>query len=141
MHSFRYWGIIVLTLGIVFAQSDKTLFVNEVYFIGNEAISEGKLIKNVNLKGSYIFSKTVFDRRILKLDAITIKNRYVTEGYLQTTVRDSFITENNVIDIYFIINEGKRSYINKIDVKGNQLVSKQNILKKLNLKKIIPLIL
>lgn len=135
MHSFRYWGIIVLTLGIVFAQSDKTFFVNEVYFIGNEAISEGKLIKNVNLKGSYIFSKTVFDRRILKLDAITIKNRYVTEGYLQTTVRDSFITENNVIDIYFIINEGKRSYINKIDVKGNQLVSKQNILKKLNLKK------
>jgi len=134
MHNFRYWGIFVLTLGIVFTQSDNTLYVNDVYFIGNNAISDGQLIKNVNLKNSFMFSKTEFDRRILKLDAITIKNRYITKGYLQSTVRDSFITVNNVIDIYFIINEGRRSFINKIDVKGNQQVNNRKILKTLDLK-------
>jgi len=134
MRNFKYWGIIVLFAGIVCSQSDETLFVNKVYFIGNEVIPDRQLLKNVNLNGSFLFSKTEFDRRILKLDAITIKNRYKSDGYLNTTVRDSFITESNFVDIYFIINEGKRSYINRIDIRGNNQISNRTILKLLGLK-------
>ena len=134
MRNFKYWGIIVLFAGIVCSQSDEKLFVNKVYFIGNEVIPDRQLLKNVNLNGSFLFSKTEFDRRILKLDAITIKNRYKSDGYLNTTVRDSFITESNFVDIYFIINEGKRSYINRIDIRGNNQISNRTILKLLGLK-------
>ena len=138
MQTFKYWGISVFFLGIVYSQNDESLFVNEVYFLGNEAISEWQLKKNVNLKSAFFFSKTEFDRRILKLDAITIKNRYKTEGFLNTTVRDSFLTQNNSVDIYFIINEGKRFYINNIDIKGNNQLSSRRIQKTLDLKKNIP---
>ena len=134
MRNFKYWGIIVLFAGIVCSQSDETLFVNEIYFIGNEVIPDRQLLKNVNLKGSVLFSKTEFDRRILKLDAITIKNQYKSDGFLNTTVRDSFITESNYVDIYFIINEGKRSYINRIDIRGNNQISSRKIQKLLGLK-------
>ena len=51
MRNFKYWGIIVLFAGIVCSQSDETLFVNKVYFIGNEVIHDRQLLKNVNLNG------------------------------------------------------------------------------------------
>jgi len=111
MQTFRYLGISVLFLGIMHSQNDESLFVNEVYFLGNKTISERQLKKNINLKSTFLFTKTKFDRRILKLDAITIKNRYKTEGFLNATVRDSFLIQNNTVDIYFIVNEGQRIYI------------------------------
>ena len=138
MQTFRYWGISVLFLGIIYSQNDESLFVNEVYFLGNKAISERQLKKNINLKSTFLFTKTKFDRRILKLDAITIKNRYKTEGFLNATVRDSFLIQNNTVDIYFIVNEGQRIYINNIDIKGNKHISRRKIQKSLALKKNIP---
>jgi outer membrane protein assembly factor BamA len=120
------------------SQNDESLFVNEVYFLGNKTISERQLKKNINLKSTFLFTKTKFDRRILKLDAITIKNRYKTEGFLNATVRDSFLIQNNTVDIYFIVNEGQRIYINNIDIEGNKHISRKKIQKSLALKKNIP---
>ena len=138
MQTFRYLGISVLFLGIMHSQNDESLFVNEVYFLGNKTISERQLKKNINLKSTFLFTKTKFDRRILKLDAITIKNRYKTEGFLNATVRDSFLIQNNTVDIYFIVNEGQRIYINNIDIEGNKHISRKKIQKSLALKKNIP---
>jgi len=100
MRIFSYWGISILFLGVLYAQHDKILYVNEVFFVGNNSIHERNLSKIVNLKSSFLFSKTEFDRRILKLDAITIKNRYKINGYLNVAVRDSFVTNDNIVDIY-----------------------------------------
>ncbi|HJM69971.1 MAG TPA: POTRA domain-containing protein, partial [Candidatus Marinimicrobia bacterium] len=135
MRIFSYWGISILFLGVLYAQHDKILYVNEVFFVGNNSIHERNLSKIVNLKSSFLFSKTEFDRRILKLDAITIKNRYKINGYLNVAVRDSFVTNDNIVDIYFLIDEGKQSFINNIILEGNKKISKRTILKKLGLKK------
>lgn len=135
MRIFRYWGISILFLGVLYAQHEIVLYVNEVYFVGNNAIPERNLSKIVNLKSSFLFSKTEFDRRILKLDAITIKNRYKTNGYLNAAVRDSFVTNVNIVDIYFLIDEGKQSFINNIILEGNKKITERKILKKLGLRK------
>ena len=134
MLNHRRWGLSILFMGMLLAQTDKQVFVNNVTFLGNKSIRDKELEKNINLKRSFLFSKTEFDRRILKLDALTIKNYYQSQGFLNTSVRDSFFITLNQADIYFIIFEGKRSFVNRIDINGNNLIPDKTILNFLKLK-------
>lgn len=120
MRNKNIWGILVLFWTTAFTQVNEDQYVGSIHFLGNNAISDNDLRKIVNLKEPFLFSRSEFDRRILKLDAITIKNKYKTEGYLNAAVRDSFSVSENIADVFFIIAEGKRFYINKISIKGNQ---------------------
>ncbi len=121
-------------MGMLFAQTEKQVFVNDITFLGNKSIRDKQLEKNINLKESFLFSKTEFDRRILKLDAFTIKNYYQSQGFLNTFVRDSFSVTDNQADIYFIISEGQQSFVNKIEINGNNLITDKTILNFLKLK-------
>jgi len=134
MLKYTRWGYIILLTGIIIAQADKKLFVDNIYFIGNNSIKNNLLENNINLKNSFLFSKTEFDRRILKLDGITIKNYYLSKGFLNTTVRDSFSVNGEEVDVYFIIEEGAQTFVHSIYVNGNHLVSDKTILDLLKLK-------
>lgn len=139
MLNHRRWGLSILFIGMLLAQADKQVFVNNVTFLGNKSIRDKELEKNINLKGSFLFSKIEFDRRILKLDALTIKNYYQSQGFLNISVRDSFSITLNQADIYFIIFEGKQSFVNRIDINGNNLIPDKTILNFLKLKRNKPL--
>jgi len=105
--------LIFFTVSVsLLAQSLNDRFVNNVNYIGNESFSTSKLISFSELKPSslLLFSNTPFDRRLLKLDAIALKNFYQSEGFLETTVLDSFSVVGDKVDIYFIVNEGKRYF-------------------------------
>ncbi len=134
MLKHKRWGLSILFMGMLLAQADKQVFVNDVTFVGNKSIRYKQLEKNINLKESSLFSKTEFDRRILKLDALTIKNYYQSKGFLNTTVRDSFTVSLNQADIYFIISEGQQSFVKRIDINGNNLISDKTIRNFLKLK-------
>ena len=98
----------VLTVNIfIFSQSNDDRFVNKVFFIGNEKLNNSSLFNQIELKPSNIllFSKPTFDRRLLKLDAISLKNYYNSEGFLEVSVKDSFAISPVFVSIppYFSI--------------------------------------
>ena len=126
--------------GSLLAQSLNDRFVNNVNYIGNESFSTSKLISFSELKPSslLLFSNTPFDRRLLKLDAIALKNFYQSEGFLETTVLDSFSVVGDKVDIYFIVNEGKRYFLHNVIVNGLVSLEEKFILTTLGLFKSQP---
>jgi|TARA_B110000467_G_C18319170_1_gene483801 outer membrane protein insertion porin family len=126
--------------GSLLAQSLNDRFVNNVNYIGNESFSTSKLISFSELKPSslLLFSNTPFDRRLLKLDAIALKNFYQSEGFLETTVLDSFSVVGDKVDIYFIVNEGKRYFLHNVIVNGLVSLEEKFILTTLGLLKSQP---
>ena len=133
------WRLSLLFFGILLAQADDQIFVNHIYFIGNNSLRKTLLEQHIHLEEPVLFSKTEFDKRILKLDGLTIKNLYHSKGFLNTVVRDSFAIVAEKADIYFIIDEGERTFVKSIDIKGNTLISDKTILNILKLKKRKPL--
>ena len=105
--------ILFLTVTVsypLYCQSQDDNFVNKVSFIGNNVLKKSDLLNQLELKPSSLslFSKPEFDRRLLKLDAISIKNYYNSQGFLEVTVKDSFSTSVEGVDVFFVIVEGRR---------------------------------
>jgi len=130
----------VFTVNItLYSQSNDDRFVNKVFFVGNEKINSSSLFNQIELKPSNIllFSKPSFDRRLLKLDAISLKNYYHSEGFLEAAVKDSFSisrVSTNGIDVFFIVDEGKRYFLNKVKFNGLESIKEKTLLSILGLK-------
>ena len=130
------WIVICfIGLKIIFANSDENTEINTITFIGNKNIKSQFLLNIINIQNKTFFTDQSFDRRVIKLDAISIKNYYLTNGYLDVAVIDSFQINQNKADIIFRISEGKQYYLNTININGNYSISDKDIFKILNLKK------
>ena len=121
----------------LFAQSTEDRAVNRVSFLGNDTFSHRTLISQIELKppSLLVFSRVDFDRRLLKLDAISLKNYYHSKGFLEATVKDSFVIADNEVDIFFILQEGKQYFLNKVTVNGLISFKEKKVLSLLGLKK------
>ena len=128
----------LISLNIVFANSFDNAQIKSVTFIGNKNIKSNSLQKIINIQNKSIFTELPFDRRVIKLDAISIKNYYLTNGYLDVSVVDSFSVNEKSADIYFRILEGKQYYLNSINISGNNSLKDEEIFSLLNLRKNYP---
>ena len=132
----KQWIVICfIGLKIIFANPDENTEINTITFIGNKNIKSQFLLNIINIQNKTFFTDQSFDRRVIKLDAISIKNYYLTNGYLDVAVIDSFQINQNKADIFFRISEGKQYYLNTININGNYSISDKEIFKILNLKK------
>ncbi len=132
----KQWIVICfIGLKIIFANPDENAEINSITFIGNKNIKSQFLLNIINIQNKTFFTDQSFDRRVIKLDAISIKNYYLTNGYLDVAVIDSFQINQNKADIIFRISEGKQYYLNTININGNYSISDKEIFKILNLKK------
>ena len=133
------WIVIgLISLNIVFANSLDNAQIKSVTFIGNKNIKSNSLQKIINVQNKSIFTDLPFDRRVIKLDAISIKNYYLTNGYLDVSVADSFSVNEKSADIYFRILEGKQYFLNSINISGNNSLKDEEIFSLLNLRKNYP---
>ncbi len=84
--------------------------------------------------------KKEFNKLYFKNDKDNIKKFYNSEGFLDVKIENYKyeIIDNNIY-IYIKINEGFKTIINQIKIFGNEVVSDEEILKILNLKKNAPL--
>ena len=130
------WIVICfIGLKIILANQDEKPEINTITFIGNKNIKSQFLLNIINIQNKTFFTDQSFDRRVIKLDAISIKNYYLTNGYLDVAIIDSFQINQNKADIFFRISEGKQYYLNTININGNYSISDKEIFKILNLKK------
>ncbi len=118
------------------AQKSNTRTINSVSIIGHHSFNQRKLLEQIQLKpGSFLlFSRVEFDRRLLKLDAISLKNYYHSNGFLEVAVKDSFSVINDKVDIFFIIEEGKQYYLNSVSIIGLQSLTEKEVKSLLDLK-------
>ena len=79
------------------------------------------------------FKKPNFEPRLVKLDALTIKNYYHSKGFLDVKVIDKFKTDSIFTDINFKIIEGKQYFLSDVQIKGNEIIPENDILKILGL--------
>ena len=92
MQKIKFILAVVTALFSLFAQSVIDRSVKSISFFGNDSFSQRTLLEQVELKppSLFIFSYTAYDRRLLKLDAISLKNYYYSRGFLEAVVNDSF---------------------------------------------------
>ena len=76
----------------------------------------------------------LFRSRVIKLDAISIKNYYLTKGFLDVAVIDSFTINDGKADIFFRIQEGKEYFLNTINLSGNATLTDKQIISIFKLK-------
>ena len=126
-------------MGIIYGQDDH-YFINDLEIEGNESISKNEILFIVRQRPpNFFFRRPKFDPRLLRLDALTLKNYYYSKGFLDVVINESYhikdnSNKNKFVDILYNIVEGKQYHLSKVHINGNDLISKKKITKILGLK-------
>ena len=72
------------------------------------------------------------------MDALTLKNFFISKGFLLVEVKEYAEIDNNIADIYFEIIEGKQFFVSNVSIEGNINISKDEVQKTLNIYKLFP---
>lgn len=129
----------LILMGIIHGQDDH-YFINDLEIEGNESISKNEILFIVRQRPpNFFFRRPKFDPRLLRLDALTLKNYYYSKGFLDVVINESYhikdnSNKNKFVDILYKVVEGKQYHLSKVHINGNNLISKKKITKILGLK-------
>ena len=113
---------------------DLPIKINSVTISGNESISKKELMPLLRQRPSnFSFKGTSFNGRLLKMDSFTLKNYFISKGFLLVDVKESYEIKDNIADILFKISEGKQFFVSKVNISGNQNLADDEIQNILNL--------
>ncbi len=107
--------------------------VRKVMFEGNKSFTGKKLDKQIKTRRrrfpSFLF-KGIFDKEKFNEDKERLKDYYIDKGWLDVSVGGKLTYDKGKEQaiVTFIIDEGERYYVNKIEVKGNRLYSTEALL-------------
>jgi outer membrane protein insertion porin family len=107
---------------------DLPIKINSVTISGNESISKKELMPLLRQRPSnFSFKGTSFNGRLLKMDSFTLKNYFISKGFLLVDVKESYEIKDNIADIHFKISEGKQFFVSKVNISGNQNLADDKI--------------
>ncbi|MFH2012934.1 MAG: outer membrane protein assembly factor BamA [Pseudomonadota bacterium] len=117
---------------------NKRTKIKKISFVGNKAYSEKKLLDIIqtNAKGffSWLSNSGVLKEDVLQQDLDKIIAFYSDNGYIEVKVGKPEITHDNEwIYISIPISEGEQFKIGKVDIKGDLIEKKEDLLKELNM--------
>ena len=111
--------------------------IKSVTISGNNSISKKELMPLLRQRPSnlsFTFKGTNFNGRLLKMDAFTLKNYFISKGFLLVDIKESYDIKDNTADIYFKVDEGKQFFLSKVQISGNQHLTDGQIKSILNLR-------
>ncbi len=118
------------TKKLVFKFYERPL-VKKIEVRGNKKISARKIKEEIPLKEKEFFTKDKLQESKAK-----ILELYDEKGYVYTNVTEEILNlEKNQINVLFLINEGKKIVVEKIELQGNKNFSKRKILSLMEIKK------
>ncbi|MBT3300194.1 MAG: BamA/TamA family outer membrane protein [Candidatus Marinimicrobia bacterium] len=127
-----FLGLIVL-LGLVYAKTEDFIIAN-IEFSGNTSVKDKDIYYLVRQKPPTFLNKTPeFDPRLLKLDALSIKNYYQSLGFLEVAVIDKFSINGDRVSIHYKIVEGKQYGLKSVIIRGSKVFSDEKIHESLGL--------
>ncbi len=113
-----------------------TYRVKSINISGNHAFNTDELKDQLNLhtgKLSTFGVASEFNKRVLNLDRINLVAFYKQHGYINCTVLDSFhVVQENRVDVFLTINEGKQYRVGQIRVDGNVILSNEQVMRYFN---------
>lgn len=102
-------------LGIVVAENPT---VGQVAFEGNEELSDKELTSVIQLRPAAVYSLAVVDKDVKTLVAF-----YQHVGFFAVKVTPKIVKKHsNCVDVIYVINENKKTKVNKITFLGNKAV-------------------
>ena len=116
------------------------VFIREINFVGNHAFTAAKLAESITTseKGwlSFVTDSGLLNKRKLEDDSARLGAFYHNNGFIDTKVSDPEVVQKGEwIDVYFNIEEGERYRCGTIDLAGDLIDSKANMLAKIEVGK------
>lgn len=112
--------------------------IRHVQFIGNTVFTDDELRKIVKTKKkgsfSFITGSGKYDEEQLEQDRMRLTFHYLKNGYLKVKVDKSQVTlskDRKYFFVTFFIQEGERYHIHSVDLSGDILTTKAELLKNL----------
>ncbi len=103
--------------------------VRQIQFFGNQEFSRKRLMKVIKSRPDGIFTSGYLKEQVLEEDLARIKAFYEKEGFIDAKVRHEFEDyKKGRIFVKIFIEEGKRYYVDSVTIKGNDIVSMDDIL-------------
>ena len=107
IHYIKVVVCLLACLGGVYPQSDPVV-IRSLVLEGNEHVSVNDVLYMVRQRPpNFFFRRPKFEPRLLKLDALTLKNFYHSKGFLDVDVKESYSVNDIYADIVYTIDEGK----------------------------------
>ena len=139
IRNFKAYLCPLILMGTINSQDDH-YFINDLEIEGNESISKNEILFIVRQRPpNFFFRRPKFDPRLLRLDALTLKNYYYSKGFLDVVIDESYTVKdnsnkNNFVNILYNVVEGKQYHLSNVDITGNELISQKKVTKLLGLK-------
>ncbi|MBN1788044.1 MAG: BamA/TamA family outer membrane protein [Sedimentisphaerales bacterium] len=104
--------------------------ISKVVFEENDSIKDKELKKVIKSKPrQYFFMQNYYQEKVIQDDLVQLQKAYDKRGYLDTKVshRVDFSKNRKKANLVYVIEEGKRYAIKKIDFVGNEFYSDANL--------------
>ncbi|MDP2939611.1 MAG: outer membrane protein assembly factor BamA [Candidatus Omnitrophota bacterium] len=105
-------------------------FIKRIKVKGSQAFSSKRIIKLIKSRNKWLFNSGFFKEDVLEEDMEKIKSFYQREGFLDVKV---IFTKEDVkkggVIVTISLDEGKKYLVGSVNIQGNTVFSKQEILK------------
>jgi len=136
MHRFRIISACIFACIVYLFGKNEKIVINKLDLIGNENVSLNEILFIVRQRPpTFFYRQPEFNSRLLKLDALTLKNYYHSKGFLDVKIQESHKIIDSKADIIFEIDEGVRYYLSDLKINGNKSISNDRISELLGLSK------
>lgn len=105
--------------------------LTHIRFSGNHYFGTDLLRSRLTISTTSLFTRPRFSRRLMESDALSMKNLYISNGFLSAAV-DAQVTEeqkgkNGGLSVQFNITEGKQTLVSSLQVEGMHALSDEEI--------------
>lgn len=119
-------------------QEHEKVFIRDISFKGNKAISAKELKKAITTKErgwfSFFTGSGILNRERLKQDRQLLADHYADRGYIKAAVDEPRVKiDKKEISVTFSIDEGPSFNVGEVKMKGELIVSEEELKKKLKL--------
>jgi outer membrane protein insertion porin family len=103
--------------------------IKKIVFKGNHVFKSKRLIKVIKSRSAWLFNSGYLRQETLDEDMERLKSFYEKEGFIDATARYENVTvKPGRLITYIYIEEGKRYYVEKITIVGNNVATEKEIL-------------
>ena len=102
--------------------------VNNIVFNGTQQISQQELLGQVSIKKSSFWSRGRISERLLLQSAANLTALYQDRGYEHVKVRWRTADHEPRLDVIFEVEEGPKTLVDKVLVKGNHNLSQEQLI-------------
>ncbi|MBN3039560.1 MAG: outer membrane protein assembly factor BamA, partial [Candidatus Omnitrophica bacterium] len=112
----------------------RVLKVIKVIVSGNHSMKTGRIFKVMKTRKAWLFNRGLFKDDVLRDDVKRIKDFYKLEGFSDVDVKTDIDYADKGIIVTVKVDEGKRYYVGKIKIEGNEYIDIEDITKVIALK-------